>query len=296
MSLRLLLIKVTMIAMLRTFFVAGDAAIGDASFDENYNVTWGDDHVLFLNQGREVRLLLDETSGAGFTSKSYYGSGYFHMKIKLPANDSGGLVTAFYLYLNSSVHDKLVHDELDFEFLGNRPDKPIILQTNVFTNGVGNRERRFSLWFDPTADFHYYKILWNHHQIVFFVDDIPIRVFKNNIIKGVGYPNRTMQVVVSLWDGSNWATDGGQVKADYSNGPFEAHFQDFNIHGCLSPLTKPNNNCFSQDYWWNAENYWILNSHQQKAYEFVTKTYMIYNYCTDGIGRRKPKDYQECFV
>lgn len=39
--------------------------------------------------------------GAGFTSKSYFGSGYFKMKIKLPANDSGGLVTAFYVPTNT---------------------------------------------------------------------------------------------------------------------------------------------------------------------------------------------------
>ena len=57
-------------------------------------------------------------------------------------------------------------DEVDFEFLGNRPNKPITLQTNVITNGYNKREQRSLFWFDPTADFHDYKILWNHHQIV----------------------------------------------------------------------------------------------------------------------------------
>nr|XP_043638331.1 xyloglucan endotransglucosylase/hydrolase protein 2-like [Erigeron canadensis] len=268
--------KTMLIALFETtFFLLNDAA-RNASFDENYNVTWGNNHVLFLNQKREVQLTLDKSSGAGFASKSYFGSGVFQMRIKVPGKDSAGIVTAFYLFLNTTVHY-----ELDFEFLGDRPGKPIQLQTNVFLNGVGGREQKVILWFDPSADFHYYKLLWNQHQVVFFVDDTPIRVFKN--IKGVGFPNKSMQVLVSLWDGSSWATDDGRTKANYAYAPFQAHFQDFNVDGCPSPPTYPNTDCYSQKHWWNTGNYSQLNPQLLKTCEDVKKKYMEYNYCTDRI-------------
>ncbi|KAF5930580.1 hypothetical protein HYC85_031453 [Camellia sinensis] len=112
--------------------------------------------------------------GSGFGSKLSYGSGFFHMRTKLPDKDSAGVVTAFYVMIDFISRWCLLqltshtsnHDELDFEFLGNREGKPCTLQTNVFSNGQGNREQRLHLWFDPTADFHTYQILGNQHQIV----------------------------------------------------------------------------------------------------------------------------------
>ncbi|XP_077236671.1 xyloglucan endotransglucosylase/hydrolase protein 2-like [Tasmannia lanceolata] len=267
-------------------FVGGAIGQNDTSFDQNYVIQWGGDHVLSLDQGREIQLYMDKSSGAGFGSKLHYGSGFFSMKMKLPDKDTAGVVTAFYLSSQTSNHD-----ELDFEFLGNREGKPIVLQTNVFVDGQGNREQKIHLWFDPSSSFHTYKILWNPYQIVFFVDNIPIRVFMNKTNMGVDYPSQPMQIIVSLWDGESWATDGGKEKTDWTQAPFKAYFQDFDVQGC--PWDNSNNeSCLSSNLWWSTAEYSTLNTSQTEAYENVKHKYMKYDYCSDQ--KRNPKPPPEC--
>ncbi|KVH94243.1 Concanavalin A-like lectin/glucanase superfamily [Cynara cardunculus var. scolymus] len=89
-------IMVIALISFKIFFLFNNA-LRNTGFNENYTVTLGNQHVLFLNQGREVQLSLDRSSGAGFQSKEYFGSGYFQMRIKLPDKDSAGVVTAFYI-------------------------------------------------------------------------------------------------------------------------------------------------------------------------------------------------------
>jgi xyloglucan:xyloglucosyl transferase len=60
-------------------------------------------------------------------------------------------------------------------------------------------------------------------------------------------------------DGSDWATDGGQTKVDWSKGPFTAGYQGFNVDACAtdgsngpSTGTPP---CSSPTLWWNGCEY-----------------------------------------
>ncbi|KAH1198734.1 Xyloglucan endotransglucosylase/hydrolase protein 2 [Glycine max] len=187
--------------------VPGSMNITEINFNQNYEVTRGDNHVMSLNQGKEIQLTMDNSS-VNFTRKKPY-------------------------------------DELDFEFLGNRKGKPYRLQTNT-AKGIESKE--FRLWFDPTADFHNYRILWNQHQIV---------VYKNKTNIGVGYPSKPMQIEASLWDGDSWAKKGGKTKTDWSYTSFKASFQGF-------------------DYWWNTQKYWQLDPVRQRQYERVKHKYMTY--------------------
>ncbi|TVU38795.1 hypothetical protein EJB05_12183, partial [Eragrostis curvula] len=135
-----------------------------ATFGDNFEITGAEDHVKTSADGQTWYLYLDQKTGVGFQTKQRYLFGWFSMKLKLVGNDSAGVVTAYYMC--SDVDAAPQRDELDFEFLGNRTGQPYIIQTNVYHNGVGGREMRHSLWFDPTADFHSYSILWNAKNIV----------------------------------------------------------------------------------------------------------------------------------
>ncbi|KAJ6810540.1 putative xyloglucan endotransglucosylase/hydrolase protein 1 [Iris pallida] len=268
--------------------VASEVLHDQTGFDQNYVITWGQDHV--KNNGRgEVQLFMDKSSGCGFGSRQSYSSGLFRLSIKTPSKNSAGVVTAFYLSSNTSNHD-----ELDFEFLGNREGKPITLQTNVFANGHGNREERINLhWFDPSDGFHDYKVLWNPYHTVFFIDDIPIRIFKNLTSKAVEYPSQPMRILVSLWNGEDWATDGGRTKIDWSNAPFVAQFQGFDVDGCASDGSGGGHSCSSSSSgsWWNDGKYKALTPEQESAYRKI-RQYMTYDYCSDK--GRFPKLPPEC--
>eukprot|EP00253_Pinus_taeda_P006544 PITA_06544 len=252
-----------------------------------------------------VIIILVVLAGSGFQSKHEYLFGSMSMSIKLIQGNSAGTVTTFYMLIkliqgNSAgtvttfymSSDEPSHDELDFEFLGTVPGQPYTLQTNVFVNGIGNREQRINLWFDPTVAFHNYSILWNHKQIVFWVYSIPIRLFKNiEESAGIPYPStRPMRIHTSLWNGSNWATDGGRVKIDWSKAPFVASYISFQVNGCSAPS---NSSAPCANNWWEQPEFQSLNEQQLSKLDWVRKNYLTYDYCEDRSRRSSPA---ECAV
>ncbi|CAL1375840.1 unnamed protein product [Linum trigynum] len=251
--------------------LVGAAFGGGSSFNDEFELTWGDQRAKIFSGGQLLSLSLDKVSGSGFRSKREYLFGRIDMQLKLVAGNSAGTVTAYYLSSQGPTHD-----EIDFEFLGNLSGDPYILHTNVFTQGKGNREQQFYLWFDPTRNFHTYSIVWKAEHIIFLVDNIPIRVFKNAESLGVPFPkSQPMRIYSSLWNADDWATRGGLVKTDWSKAPFTAYYRNFQATHLSS---SPSSSSFSNGDWQSNE----LDPNGRRRLRWVQKYFMVYNYCADS--------------
>ncbi|PKI51936.1 hypothetical protein CRG98_027588 [Punica granatum] len=249
---------------------------GTVAFDQGFRTLWGPQHQ--RKDHGTLTIWLDKSSGSGFKSLHPYKSGYFSASIKVQPGYTAGVITSFYLS-NNEAHPG-DHDEVDIEFLGTIPGKPYTLQTNVYMRGSGGgrvigREMKFHLWFDPTQDFHNYAILQTPNEIIFLVDDVPIRRYPRK--SDATFPLRPMWVYGSIWDASSWATENGRYKADYRFQPFIGRYRNFRLSGCTADGSSAS--CRPPSI--SPSGAGGLSRQQVGAMAWVQRNYMVYNYCRD---------------
>uniref|UniRef100_A0A453CTW8 Xyloglucan endotransglucosylase/hydrolase n=1 Tax=Aegilops tauschii subsp. strangulata TaxID=200361 RepID=A0A453CTW8_AEGTS len=241
-KLRLLCVGVAL-----AFLLAVD--VGRADIYKDIQIIWSADHTYYFMDGdsEALALSLDFNRGSAFKSNDMYLFARIDLDIKLVEGNSAGTVCTVYT-ISEGPWD--IHDEIDLEFLGNSTGEPYTLHTNVFAYGVGGREQQFKLWFDPSAEYHTYSIVWNPRRI-------------------------------TLWNADDWATQGGRVKTDWSLAPFVSYYRNYNITYCrpspgvswcgAEPAGSP---LFNLSPKARADLQWVRNM-----------GYVIYDYCTDMSNR-----------
>ncbi|KAH7843754.1 hypothetical protein Vadar_020382 [Vaccinium darrowii] len=132
------------------------AVWGKNSFGD-FGSKFGDWRTKVTDNGQGLNLTLDRGSRAGVRSMSSYLFAKLDVHIKLIPGRSAGTL--------STLGMGAQHEEIDFEFLGELSGRQYKLQTNVYTQGKGDKEVRFNLWFDPTTAYHTYTVLWNQWRI-----------------------------------------------------------------------------------------------------------------------------------
>ncbi|XP_071930365.1 probable xyloglucan endotransglucosylase/hydrolase protein 8 [Coffea arabica] len=273
-----------------------ETAAQTSSFDDNFSKTCPETHFTASADGQTWYLSLDKESGCGFQTKERYRFGWFSMKLKLVSGDSAGVVTAYYMCSDCThLGAGPERDEIDFEFLGNRTGQPYLIQTNVYKNGTGNREMRHVLWFDPAKDYHSYSILWNPLQLVFYVDRVPIRVYRNANYTNNFFPiDKPMNLISSIWNADDWATRGGLEKTNWTLAPFVSSYKDFSVDACKWEDPYPACVSTTTAHWWDQYPAWHLSDSEKLDYAWVQRNLVIYDYCKDT--ERFPKVPEECWI
>lgn len=127
----------------------------------------------------------------------------------------------------------------------------------------------------------------------FKVDRVVIRSFPNNEVNGQPFPNnQPMGIYSSMWDGSQWATEGGAVKLNWTSAPFIATYSNFALNGCPVSGASTIQTCKASTYAAPGPAQQTLSRHQINQMKWVKKYHVKYNYCTDK--KRYPVPPPEC--
>lgn len=126
----------------------------------------------------------------------------------------------------------------------------------------------------------------------FYVDNVPIREIKRTEAMGGDFPSKPMTLYATIWDGSDWATNGGRYRVNYKYAPYIAEFSNFVLHGCAANPIEPSSKC---DHASNSDSIptGITSEQRTKMESFRTK-HMQYSYCYDKNRYKIPPP--ECVI
>lgn len=139
---------------------------------------------VFLNNNQLLIKLPEKTlEGGEIQSINEVGYGSYEIKMKIPNAPSS--ITGFFLYKEPDFYH-----EIDIEIY-NEPKAYIILTS--YKDGKAVNEYRKYLNFDPTIDYHKYRIDFYSNKISFYIDDNYIYSWSQ------GFSKENMHLVLNSW-------------------------------------------------------------------------------------------------
>lgn len=158
--------------------------------------TWSKEN-LKLSDGN-LLFILDRTPRAGrdyscaeLQTNKFYGYGVYEIRMRPVAG--AGMVSALFTYTGPQHGTQ--HDEIDFEFLGRKPNS---VQLNHFVNAKGNNEHMVDLGGDATKTFRDYAFEWAPDALRWYVDG---RLVREVTSANSTIPTTPSKVIMSLWNG-----------------------------------------------------------------------------------------------
>ena len=137
-----------------------------------------------LQEGK-LRLTLpkDTLNGAEIRSKEKVHYGSYEIRMKIP--DAPSSITGFFLYDQPDYYK-----EIDIE-LYNQPEGKLFFTT--YAQGGKAQSEEQSLPFDPTEDFHTYRIDYFPDRVDFLVDGTLMQTWSQ------GFTDEPMYLMVNVW-------------------------------------------------------------------------------------------------
>jgi len=138
--------------------------------------------------------------------------------------------------VSSVVFESDVLDEIDWEWIGGRPEET---QSNYFGKGDTSTYDR-ELWVSAPASqstFHNYTVNWQQDKTEWLIDGAVVRTLNYADANGGSrYPQTPMKLKIGIWAGGDTALNGeGTVTwaggaTNYAQGPFKAVVQSIQVH------------------------------------------------------------------
>ncbi len=141
------------------------------------------DNVVVDNGYLKLRVPAGTTDGAEIESVDYYGYGTYRARMKMA--DAPSSITGFFLYRSPDLYS-----EIDIEVYNDGTGNVdfVTYADGQRTHYVGKDFR-----FDPSADFHNYRIDYNPGSVQFYVDGNLRQTWTD------GVPDASMKLLVNTW-------------------------------------------------------------------------------------------------